>query len=119
MPRRKKPARDPAPKKRPTKRTAKKTAESVQHEKKRTFLEAYGRLGNISRAAATGGDRSPNGIRLAADDPEYAAAFEDAEQVAGDTLEAEAWRRAVEGTEEPVFHRARFAATSGNTTPRF
>ena len=38
-------------------------------------------------------------------DPEFAKKWADAEQEAADVLEREAWRRATEGTDEPVFYK--------------
>lgn len=57
---------------------------------------------NVSEAArAAGVDRSTP-YHWATDDPEFKAAWDVAEQEAIDRLEAEAWRRAVDGVEEYV-----------------
>jgi hypothetical protein len=74
----------------------------VKSAKQRAFLAAYAQLGNITSAAA----RAKVGRRshyewLAA--PAYAAAFVEAHEAAGDRLEAEAHRRAVQGVKEPVY----------------
>jgi len=63
-----------------------------------TFLEAFARLGNITYAArAAGVGRAIIYVWLEADET-FAAAFRAAETEALETLEREAWRRAVEGT---------------------
>ncbi len=41
------------------------------------------------------------------EDPEYAAAFTEAQEEAADRLEEEARRRAVEGVDEPVFYKGK------------
>jgi hypothetical protein len=90
------------------------TAEEVneiQHHKKRAFLAAYAETGNVTKAAqAADIDRSTHYGWLK-DDKDYAEAFKHADEEAGDTLEAEARRRAVEGIEEPVFHQGMVVGT--------
>lgn len=76
-----------------------------QHKKK-AFLAAYAEAGNITRAAELAGvDRTSHYKWL--NDPEYAEAFKAADEQAGDRLEQEARRRAVEGTQKPVFHQGK------------
>lgn len=66
------------------------------------FLEAFARLGNVSGAA-----RETHILRKShydwMQDPTYAARFREAEKVAADALIQEARRRALEGTDRPVF----------------
>src|SRR5690606_23292709 len=79
----------------------------IQHAKKRAFLAAYAETGNISRAAQMAEiDRSTHYIWMR-EDPAYVEAFAYADQQAGDRLEEEARRRAVEGVEEPVYHQGK------------
>jgi len=68
------------------------------------FLAAYAEVGNVTRAAELA--KVPRSMHYEwMKDPEYAEAFAQAEQQACDRLEQEARRRALEGVEEPVFHR--------------
>lgn len=84
---------------------------NVQHPKKRAFLIAFAGSGNISAAAKIARiDRTLVYI-WKKKDPEFAAAFEVARQLAIDTLEDEAIRRAVEGVEKPVFYGGKKVAT--------
>jgi hypothetical protein len=72
--------------------------------KQRAFLAGYGRIGIVKAAAKTAkiAHRSHyNWIK----DPEYAAAFADAQEEALAHLVAEVRRRAVEGIEEPVIYQ--------------
>jgi hypothetical protein len=68
------------------------------------FLAAIRTTGNVSQAAAAAGigRRTHYGW---INDPEYATAFDDAMEEASDVLEAEAWRRAKDGVDEPVFYQ--------------
>lgn len=73
----------------------------IAHPKKRAFLAAYARTGNVTQAAAAAGiTRRTHYVWLHEDGPDgdaYREAFERAEEEAADWLEAEARRRAVEG----------------------
>jgi hypothetical protein len=74
--------------------------------KKRAFLRAYAETGgNISKAAEAAGITRWTHYEWLRIDPDYPDLFEDARTQAGDTLEAEATRRAVEGVLEPVFYQ--------------
>lgn len=77
-----------------------------------TFLLAYQRLGRIAPAAEAAGV-SPGAVyRARKVDPDFAAAFDEAEEIVATTIEDELYRRAVEGVEEPIVHQ-------GNFTPVF
>jgi hypothetical protein len=83
----------------------------IQRHKKQAFLAAYSQCGNITRAAEMAEiDRGTHYVWLK-DDPEYPALFEAATQEAGDRLEQEARRRAVEGVAEPVFYQGEICGT--------
>jgi hypothetical protein len=83
----------------------------IQHHKKRAFLAAYSETGNISKSAEIAEiDRSTHYEWLNTD-ADYKEAFEQAHEVAGDRLEQEARRRAVEGVEEPVFYKGEEVGT--------
>ncbi len=78
--------------------------DGIGHKEKRAFLMAFAAYGRVFTAAdAVGVSRSIHYVWLK--DPEYADAFKLAEDIAGDVLEAEAVRRAVEGIEEPVVYQ--------------
>jgi hypothetical protein len=79
-------------------------AESQLQARQRAFLAAYAKLFNISRAAELAGVGRRCHYDWLRDDPEYAERFEDARQAFIDELEEEAYRRAVEGWDEPVFY---------------
>jgi hypothetical protein len=74
--------------------------------KKRAFLSAFAVTGNISTAAAAAGIH-PDTPRThwAKDDPEFVRGMKAAREEAADRMEQEALRRAVDGVDEPVFHK--------------
>lgn len=75
----------------------------TQRLKKTAFLAAYAEVGNVTRAAEIAEvDRSMHYYWMA-NDPDYKDQFREAESQANDRLEQEARRRAVEGTQKPVF----------------
>jgi len=80
------------------------TKTTPEHARAR-FLEVLSQTANISMAArAAAIDRTtPYGWRE--QDSEFAAKWDQAIEQAIETLEAEAWRRAVEGTKEPIIGR--------------
>lgn len=72
------------------------------HQKKRAFLAAYAEVGTILHAAQIAKiERKSHYLWL--EDEEYVAAFQEARVAAAEKLEQEARRRAVEGTQKPVF----------------
>lgn len=79
------------------------TAHVASLKKKEAFLAAYRENGNITLSAEQIGIARRTHYDWLASDPDYAAAFADAENHAIDRLEQEARRRAVEGTEKPVY----------------
>ena len=68
------------------------------------FLAAYAELGIITAACKIAGC-SPDSVSRWKWEPEFAVSFAGAHEQACDALEAEARRRAVEGTDEPVFYK--------------
>jgi hypothetical protein len=70
------------------------------------FLRFLAETGRVDYAARCAGF-SDNSLlyRRRKADKEFAAAWEEALEIAGDRFEAEAARRAVEGVEEPVYHK--------------
>jgi hypothetical protein len=73
----------------------------ITGRRSRRFLEALAETGNVTAAAAAGISRGGAYDHRQIDEA-FAAAWAEAEQVAADKLEAEAWRRAVDGVSEPV-----------------
>ena len=83
---------------------------SITQAKRAAFLVAYVQLGTVLHAAeAAGIERKTHYNWLA--DPVYAAAFAEAEDKAIDALEKEARRRAIEGTEKPVYQGGKLVGT--------
>jgi hypothetical protein len=70
--------------------------------RKQLFLEALAARGNVTAAAEAAGVSRACAYLTRQNDDAFAKAWEEAEEVAADRLEAEAWRRGVEGIEEPV-----------------
>lgn len=90
---------------------AAKTYKFLRHKKKNAFLAAYALCGNITKAAECATIPRMTHYDWLKSDEAYAAAFEEAKQEACDHLEAEARRRAVEGTEKPVFYKGEECGT--------
>jgi hypothetical protein len=77
----------------------------ITHPKKHAFLAAYAHCGQIRRAARAAQCDWKNHYLWLAKDPVYAACFAQAQQMAGDFLEEEAIRRAVDGVQKGVWHQ--------------
>lgn len=77
----------------------------IRHPKKRAFLAAYARTGNVSEAARIAGVNRMSHYNWLADDERYADVFAHAHDIAIEYLEAVARQRATEGWLEPVFHK--------------
>src|SRR5581483_3391490 len=70
---------------------------------RKSFLEALKATGNVSEACRrAGGFSRMHAYRLRDADPEFAAAWAEAEETATDSLELEARRRALEGVARPL-----------------
>ena len=70
-----------------------------------TFLQTLQATGNVTTAAMAAGVSRRTPYEHREKDEAFAAAWKEAEEIATDALEAEARRRAVEGVDEPVFHK--------------
>jgi hypothetical protein len=66
------------------------------------FLKALAETGNITAAVALAGTSRTRVYELRKADENFQAAWDEAENSASDKLEAEAWRRAVDGVQEPL-----------------
>lgn len=69
------------------------------------FLDELRQRGNVRDAARVAGLARQTFYEWKGADPDFAAAWDEALDEAADTMEREAWRRAVEGVDEPVFGR--------------
>jgi hypothetical protein len=76
---------------------------SQDHPKKRAFLMAYAKMGNITSAAEAAEIARRTHYDWCDADPEYVLAFEQAKEAFADMLEREALRRATEGVEHTVY----------------
>jgi hypothetical protein len=72
------------------------------------FLAAFKLTASITKAAAAAKCERGLHYRWLAEDPTYAAKFEDAKEEAAQTLEDEAIRRAHEGVSEPLVYQGSF-----------
>lgn len=87
-----------------TEATPKKAVRSAKTQKwQDAFIAELSKGGNVSSAAAKAGVGRQFPYKVAKEDLEFKARWEEAIETACDTLEAEAWRRAVQGTKKPVF----------------
>ncbi len=66
------------------------------------FLSMLSKTGNTSKACETSGLTRRQVMTLRERDRAFDRAYDDAMNDAADLLEAEAWRRALEGTEQPA-----------------
>ncbi len=74
----------------------------IAHPQQRAFLAAFRETGNVRLTCEVAGVGRNSHYRWLEKDSEYREAFELAKEDAADILEAEAYRRAVEGVEKPV-----------------
>ena len=75
--------------------------------KRRAFLKTLAETGNVSGATRAAEVSRSHAYTLKAQDPEFAALWEEALGAAVDALEAEARHRAVDGVEQPHFHQGK------------
>ena len=68
----------------------------------RTFLDLYGQTGNVMLSARGAGVLRQTPYQLKGRDPAFAQAWADADESATETLEAEAWRRAKQGSDKLI-----------------
>jgi len=81
------------------------SATKLTAKKKKDFLDLLAQTGNVSQSAEAVGTTRYTVYRARKADPEFAAAWDEAVEVAVIALEDEARRRAYEGVEEPVFYK--------------
>lgn len=76
----------------------------VRNAKQNAFLNALAKTGTVKGAAQLSGESRANHYRWLEDDA-YRVGVGRARQMAADLLEDEAWRRAVEGDERPIYNK--------------
>ena len=74
-----------------------------EHLAQEHFLTMLGKTGNAATACRSSGLTRQQVTALRESDPAFDRAYGDAMSDAADLLEGEAWRRALEGTIQPVF----------------
>jgi hypothetical protein len=80
----------------------------ISHPKKRRFLIRYGDTGgSIVKAAKLVGIGRRTHYQWLQDDPDYAEAFEQAQKLALDVVEAEIIRRGIKGYKEPIIYQGK------------
>jgi hypothetical protein len=79
--------------------------QTTPDEKREAFLKAFAQCGNATQACAAVGISRRTCYEWRQSDAAFAEAWADMVEAAHDRLEDEAWRRAVEGVERPIFHR--------------
>jgi hypothetical protein len=84
--------------------TPKKTAEKKEQWRE-SFLSALEDSGRVDLACKAAGIARQTAYRHRQEDPEFAAQWDASKAVAIELLEDEAFRRAYEGTEKPVYQR--------------
>lgn len=67
------------------------------------FLDHFAKTGRVQESSDVAGVHRTTVHSLRKKDPDFGERYEDARQVFLDKLEAEAYRRAVDGWDEPVF----------------
>jgi len=83
-------------------------------QRREAFLRHLRATGNVSSAAEAVGLARSGVYALRQADAGFRAAWDDAVEAALDDLEAELRRRAMEGTERPVFHKGETVGTIRN-----
>lgn len=84
-----------------------KTPKPTKRKSQTAFLAAYEECGNITAAAKMADMDRKNHYKWLKEDDSYLDQFEAAHQIYVDNMEAEARRRAVEGTEVPIYYMGR------------
>jgi hypothetical protein len=82
-----------------------------RREKQKVFLDSFRELGTVSAACIAAGIGRTTAYRWRQADEDFALAWHDLEEDTTDEMEREAYRRAVEGVPEPVFHKGEEIAT--------
>jgi hypothetical protein len=81
------------------------TADRAREVWEKAFLSTLRKIGNVTRACAAAKIERSTAYRHRAAYPDFAEEWNEALDEAADRLEAEAWRRAVEGVLEPIYQK--------------
>ena len=85
-------------------------------DRREAFLAALAQTGIVSAAASIAGITRARAYKVRRQDPGFASAWEEVEEQAADALEAEAWRRAVDGVPEPLVSSGKVVRDDDGTT---
>ena len=96
---------------RPGSRTGRKGLSVFTIPTQKRFLAQLAMIGNVTQACEAAQICKPTAYNLRNKDPEFAAEWEHAEQKAILRLEAEAWRRGVEGVDKPIIYQGEIMGT--------
>lgn len=88
-----------------TTRTRQRAREDSTEARKERFLVELARMANVSAAAKKAGVPRSTAYDWYKADPAFAAKWDEAVEVAVDSLEKEAWRRARDGVLKPVYQK--------------
>ncbi|MBF0186096.1 MAG: hypothetical protein HQM06_17140 [Magnetococcales bacterium] len=88
----------------PRQKQGQRAAPGLTLKRRKLFLAALAQSGVITAAAEAAGMSRGCAYLQRAKDPDFAEQWESALEEFADSLESEAYRRAVEGWEEPIFH---------------
>lgn len=91
--------------------TEPRTARTRKRDWAPKFLEAFAETGNVKEACATVGVGRSTVYERRIKDETFAVQWDEAEQTSHDTLEREAFRRAAEGTDKPVYQGGKLVGT--------
>jgi hypothetical protein len=81
-------------------------AGTLEEKRKHIFLRVLAETGNLKLACQSAGYRNTAVVnRAAKSDPQFAEALREAAEAAGDFIEAEAVRRAVQGVKKAVYYK--------------
>ena len=82
----------------------------ITRQRRQRFLEALAATGNVTLAARAAAVSRTSIYAHRQADEDFERRWLEAEQIAGDRLEAEAWRRGVDGVSEPVVSAGRLVS---------
>lgn len=83
----------------------------AQKRRQKAFLEAYAQCATITHAALAAKIGRQTHYNWIKKDSEYRKAFAEAQHEASDALISEARRRAIDGTEKPVYYKGEVCGT--------
>ena len=82
-----------------------------RHPQKRAFLRAFAETGRTTTAAEIAKVHRDSHYYWMRSDENYAAAFEQARQMAGDKAEDEVYRRGIEGFDHPIIYEGKITGS--------